>query len=134
MESIAPIVTIAMVEEEESVEIIPDVTVPTTNESANENTTIVISSAEANAKYLNQQFIADATTENKKSSKLRNLFEKAQDQKPVLIRSFFTLRGKTPVRTQCIPIVQAERNISVADIYCKQHEGSRTSGNGDNAG
>jgi hypothetical protein len=48
-----------------------------------ETTTILISAEEANAKYLNQQFIADATPENKKSSKLRNLFEKAQDLDPI---------------------------------------------------
>lgn len=46
-------------------------------------TTILISSEEANAKYLNEPFIADATPENKKSSKLRDLFEKAQDMDPI---------------------------------------------------
>lgn len=48
-----------------------------------ENSTILISSDEANAKYLDQQYIADATPENKKSSKIRNLFEKAQDLDPI---------------------------------------------------
>lgn len=52
-------------------------------EIENQNTTILISAEEANAKYLNQQYIADATPENKKSSKIRNLFEKAQDLDPI---------------------------------------------------
>ena len=46
-------------------------------------TTILISAEEVNAKYLNEPFIADATPENKKSSKLRDLFEKAQDMDPI---------------------------------------------------
>ena len=58
-------------------------TEPEVEPTPEKNTTIVISAAEANAKYLNQQFIADATPENKKSSKLRNLFEKAQDLDPI---------------------------------------------------
>ena len=62
----------------ESAVITPEIFSP-----AIENTTIVITAAEANAKYLNQQYVADATPENKKSSKLRNLFEKAQDLDPI---------------------------------------------------
>ena len=53
------------------------------SETKTQNTTIVISAEEANAKYLNQQFIADATPETKKSSKIRNLFEKAQELDPI---------------------------------------------------
>ncbi len=53
------------------------------SETEIQNTTILISVEEANAKYLNEQFIADATTENKKPSKLRNLFEKAQEMDPI---------------------------------------------------
>ncbi len=52
-------------------------------ETKNQNTTIHISVEEANAKYLDEQFIADATPENKKPSKLRNLFEKAQEMDPI---------------------------------------------------
>lgn len=51
--------------------------------SENPTQTIMISAEEANAKYLNEQYVADATNENKKSSKLRNLFEKAQDLDPI---------------------------------------------------
>lgn len=75
---ITPTVMIA----ENTVEFTPEV-IENPIEAEIQNTTILISAEEANAKYLNQQYIADATSENKKSSKIRNLFEKAQDLDPI---------------------------------------------------
>jgi hypothetical protein len=65
-------------------EVIAIAEVPNLNETGSENeksVTLVYSAEEVNAKYLNKNTMAEATTDPKKSSTLRKLLDKAYDLK-----------------------------------------------------